>query len=124
MIQINILTLAKIEGDYYTKTLRDILTLPYLYYVTGVGSSYFWLYLDKYMEEGDVLEIVMIHNINRVDEIVEKMLEKPSSIHLNVGSLTYKNEYGTFQLHQKNWIEDAKHRKILTEHGVTTIRKY
>lgn len=76
------------------------------------------------MEVGDVLEIVMIHNINRIDKIVEKMLEKPSSIHLNVGSLTYKNEYGTFQLHRKNLIDDAKHRTILTEHGVTTIEKY
>lgn len=36
----------------------------HLYYATGVGNSYFWLYLDKYMEVGDVLEIVMIYNMN------------------------------------------------------------
>ena len=108
----------------YTQILRPILTLPYMYIVSGVGDDGFFLYLDKTMEVGDVLEIVTIHSINHIENSVAKMMRDPQTITINVGSLTYKNAYGEFQLHPKNWIDDLRHRTIVSEYVVTTIVKY
>lgn len=53
-----------------------------------------------------------------------RMLDHPEPIHINVGSLTYKNAFGTFKLNEKKWIDDLKHRTLVTDRGVTTIVKY
>ena len=58
-----------------------------------------------------------------VYEHVQKILENPESIKVNVGSLTY-NDLGYFRLNKKHWIDDLEHRVIYTERGITTIVKY
>lgn len=95
-----------------------------MYIVSGVGNDDFFLYLDKTMEVGYVLEIVTIHSINHIEKSVAKMMRDLQTITINVGSLTYKNAYGEIKLHPKNWIDDLRHRTIITEYGVTTIVKY
>ena len=108
----------------YAQILRPIITLPYMYIVSGVGNDDFFLYLDKTMEVGDVLEIVTIHSINHIEKSVAKMMRESQTITIIVGSLTYKNEYGKFKLPHNNWIDDLRHRTIVSEYGVTTIVKY
>ena len=110
--------------QWYAQILRQIITLPYLYKVSGIGNDDFFLYMDKTMEIGDVLEIVTIHSINHIEKIVAKMVHDPQPIIINVGSLTYKNAYGEFRLQKRNWIDDLRHRTIVTDYGVTTIVKY
>lgn len=112
------------QGEWEIEQLRKIITMPYIYYIGGLGSEYFWLYLEKYMEIGDVLEIISIYQQDETDIYVQKMLDNPEPIHINVGSLTYTNAYGTFQLNRKNWVDDLKHRTLVTDRGVTTIVKY
>ena len=103
--------------QWYAQMLRPIITLPYLYsFVSGISNDDFLLYVVKLMEEGDVLEIVTIHSINHIEKSVAKMVRDPQPITINVGSLTYKNVYGEFQLHKKNWINDLRHRTIVSEY--------
>ena len=104
--------------------LRPIITLPYVYQVSGIGNDEFFLYVKETMEVGDVLEIVTIHSINHIENIVAKMVRDPQPITINVGSLTYKNAYGEFMLDEKNWVGDLRHRTIASDYGVTTIVKY
>ena len=110
------------EGE--REALEKIFTMPYIYYVAGVGNSDFWLYIEKYIEVGDVLELVNIVQQDKAEQLVQGMLANPETIHINVGSLTYQDKYGTYQLQNKNWIEDLNHRTILSNFGVTTIVKY
>lgn len=112
------------QDEWEIEQLRKIVTMPYIYYIGGLGSEYFWLYLEKYMEVGDVLEIISIYQQDETDIYVQKMLDNPKPIHINVGSLTYTNAYGTFQLNRKKWVDDLKHRTLVTDRGVTTIVKY
>ncbi len=110
--------------QWYKQMLRPIITLPYLYsYISGISDD-FLLNVVKSMDVGDVLEIVSIHRINHIEKSVAKMVRDPQPITINVGSLTYKNAYGEFRLQKKNWIEDLRRRKIVSEYGVTTIVKY
>ena len=104
--------------------LRPIITLPYVYQVSGIGNDEFFLYVKETMEVGDVLEMVTIHSINHIEKIVDKMVNDPQPITINVGSLTYKNAYGEFRLEEKNWVDDLRHRTIASDYGVTTIVKY
>lgn len=110
------------EGE--RQALEKIMTMPYLYYIAGIGNADFWRYLDEHMEVGDVLEIVNIHIQHRALEIVEKMLEHPSPIFINIGSKTFQNATGTYQLSRKHWIEELTHRTLVTDFGMTTIVKY
>ncbi|MFZ0446519.1 MAG: hypothetical protein WAM95_18205 [Bacillus sp. (in: firmicutes)] len=112
------------QDEWEIEELRKITTMPYIYYVTGLGSEHFWLYVEKYMEVGDVLEVISIFQQDETDIYVQKMLDNPEPIDINVGSLTYKNAYGTFQLNPKKWVDDLKHRTLVAERGVTTIVKY
>ena len=112
------------QDEWEIEQLRKIVTMPYIYYIGGLGSEYFWLYLEKYMEVGDMLEIISIYQQDETDIYVQKMLDNPEPIHINVGSLTYTNAYGTFQLNRKKWVDDLKHRTLVTDRGVTTIVKY
>ena len=110
--------------EWYIKDVRRVLTLPYIYEVGGIDSYYFWVYIEKYMEIGDVIELLDIDHQDKVRKYVDKILANPQPIKINVGSLTYTNQFGTFQLQPKTWIEDLKHRTLYTLHGVTTIVKY
>jgi hypothetical protein len=57
-------------------------------------------------------------------EHVQKILENPELIKVNVGSLTYENDLGCFHLNKKDWIDDLKHRALYTNRGIMTIVKY
>lgn len=104
--------------------VKQAFTMPYIYDADGVGADYFWIYIKKYMEVGDVLEIISVPNQRYVYEHVRKILENPEHIIINVGSLTYENFLGCFQLNKRDWIEDLKHRTLYTDKGITTIVKY
>lgn len=113
-------------ADHDAQMLRPIITLPYLYSYVSDISNYddFLLYVVKSMEVGDVLEVVSIHSINHIENSVAKIVRDPKPITINVGSLTYKNVHGEFRLDEKNWIDDLRHRTIVSDYGVTTIVKY
>ena len=102
----------------------DSFTMPYIYNAGGVGDEYFWVYIKKYIEIEDVLEIISVSNQAYVYEHVQKILENPELIKVNVGSLTYENNLGCFQLNNKDWIDDLRHRVLYTNREITTIVKY
>ena len=52
------------------------------------------------------------------------MIANPEYIFINVGRLTYQDQYGTYQLNKKNWIDELNHRTLISNSGVTTIVKY
>ena len=106
------------------KGLKEAFNMPYIYDAGGIGDEYFWVYVKKYMEIGDVLEIISVPNQVYVFEHVQKVFQNPEPIKINVGSLTYENDLGCFRLNKKHWIDDLKHRVIYTERGITTIVKY
>lgn len=110
--------------EYWIKIVQPILTMPYIYEARGLGNQDFWTYLDKYMEEGDVLEIYTVPVQQWYKGSIQNVLENPKNITINIESHTYKNEYGTYILHAKNWLEELKHRTLVTEYGVTTILRY
>lgn len=112
------------DNDSDIDHLRKIITMPFIYHIGGLGSEHFWLYVEKYMEIGDVLEIIIIYQQSQTEKYVQRMLENPEPIHINVGKLTYTNRFGTYQLEAKNWVDDLKHRTLATYRGVTTIEKY
>lgn len=104
--------------------VEELFTLPYIYEISGAGNQLFLLYLEKYMEIGDVLEILSISNQHAFEYHQRRLIERPEPIVINVGSLTYQNIYGTYQLNPKKWVEELSRRNYLTEYGVTTIVKY
>lgn len=116
-------TISDVYEGWY-EDMAPLLTLPYLYEVRGLENDAFFMYLESEMEVGDTLELFYMHNQGWHAEYVKQALEKQESIFINVGSLTYENQYGTFQLSQKNWVQELRQRTIVTDRGVTTIVKY
>ena len=45
-------------GAWEEKGLKQAFNMPYIYDAGGVGDKYFWVYIKKYMEIGDVLKII------------------------------------------------------------------
>lgn len=76
------LSVSTEQDEWEIEQLRKIVTMPYIYYIYGLGSEYFWLYLEKYMEVGDVLEIISIYQQDETDKYVRKMLDNPEPIHM------------------------------------------
>ncbi|MFZ0443607.1 MAG: hypothetical protein WAM95_02940, partial [Bacillus sp. (in: firmicutes)] len=58
------------------------------------------------------------------EEYIQRVLENPEPITINIGSYTYQNQYGKYKLNPKKWVEELSHRTLLTERGVTTIVNY
>lgn len=110
--------------DTWYDVMQPLLTLPYLYEVRGLENDAFFMYLDSEMEVGDTLQLFYMHNQGWHENYVKRALEKQESIHINVGKLTYENEYGTFLFSKKNWINELRRRTLVTDRGVTTIVKY
>ena len=77
--------------EWEEEGLKQAFTMPYIYDAGGIGDEYFWVYLKKYMEIGDVLEIISVPNQAYVYDYVQEILEHPEPIKVNVGSLTYEN---------------------------------
>ncbi|MFC7685021.1 hypothetical protein [Ureibacillus sp. GCM10028918] len=108
----------------WREIVKPVLTMPYIYEVRGLGSYYFFLYLEKYMDVGDVIELYEIPVQNWYEKYIQTVLTKPEPITINVGNYTYQNQYGMYQLNPRSWLEELSHRTLLTEHGGTTIIKY
>lgn len=118
------LWVVEVEADGWGESMEGLFTLPYIYEISGADTQLFLLYLEKYMEVGDVMELVHFPNQHNFEYYESRLLEHPESIFIKVGSLTYQNKYGTYQLNSKNWVEELSHKNFLTEYGVTTIVKY
>ena len=110
--------------EWEEEGIKPAFAMPYIYHAGGVGNEHFWLYIEKYMEIGDTLEIMSVPNQRHMYEHVQKILKDPQTIRINVGSLTYENYMGCFQLRKKDWLDDLKHRTLYTNRGITTIVKY
>ncbi|OCA86909.1 MULTISPECIES: hypothetical protein [unclassified Bacillus (in: firmicutes)] len=112
------------EADkWWCDIVKPVLSMPYIYEV-GVLGNHFFVYLEKYMDIGDVIELYEIPVQQWYEEYIQRVLEVPEPIMINVGSYTYQNQYGLFRLNPKKWVEELSHRTLLTERGVTTIVKY
>ena len=111
-------------NEWEEKGLKLAFNMPYIYDTGGIGDEYFWVYIKNHMEIGDILEIISVPNQAYVYDHVQKILENPELIKINVGSLTYENDLGCFQLNNKDWIDDLRHRVLYTDRGITTIVKY
>ena len=113
------------EADHWWyEVVKPVLSMPYIYEVGGIGNHYFFAYLEKYMELGDVIELYEIPVQHWYERYIKRVLENPDAITINVGSYTYENRYGKYQLNPKKWKEELSHRTLLTERGVTTILYY
>jgi hypothetical protein len=106
---------------WWCDIVKPVLSMPYIYEVGGLGNHYFFVYLEKYMEVGDVIELYEIPVQHWHEEYIQRVLENPEPITINIGSYTYQNQYGKYQLNPKKWVEELSHRTLLTERGVTTI---
>jgi hypothetical protein len=118
------LWVSEVDADGWGKYVEALFTLPYIYEISGADDKLFLLYLEKYMEEGDVLELIHIPNQHAYEYYQRRIMENPEPILINVGSLTYRTKYGTYRLDPKKWGEELSHKNFLTEYGVTTIVKY
>ncbi len=110
--------------EWWREIVEPVLSMPFIYEVGGIGNYYFFLYLEKYMEVGDVIELFEIPVQHHYEKYIQRVLHEPEAITINVGSYTYQNQYGTYQLNPKTWVEELSHRVLLTERGKTTILKY
>ena len=118
------LGVSEVEDTGWEDETKRLFTLPYLYEIRGVYDSLFLLYLEKYMEVGDILELLYIPNQHDFATYERKIMEDPDPILINIGSLTYQNRYGTYQLHPEKWVEELRRKNFVTEFGITTIVKY
>lgn len=110
--------------NYWIKEIKGLFSLPYVYEAFGVGNRLFLTYIKKYMELGDLLEIYHVPNQHALEKYIHRMQENPEPIEVNVGSHTYRNIYGLYQLDSKKWSEELSHRNYISHHGITTFVKY
>ena len=54
------------------------------------------------MEIGDVIELYGIPVQHWHAKYIQRVIENPLSILINIGSYTYENQYGKFRLHRRN----------------------
>jgi hypothetical protein len=116
-------SVQEVDG-YWVKEVDRLFSLPYIYEANGVGNRLFLTYIEKYMEVGDVLEIYHVPNQHAFKEYKQRMEAHPEPIEVNVGSFTYQDSYGLYQLHSKKWLDELSHRDYLTHYGITTFVKY
>ena len=114
----------EVEAIEYVSLKRGRFTMPYLYTIEGADQWEFMIYLQRYMEEGDVLELLYIENQN--DSMHDHLPSVPllEPIEINIRQRTYQTIHGTFQLSANDWMQELYHRSYLTALGVTTIVKY
>lgn len=110
--------------NYYYEKVKHLFTMPYVYRVYGLYADTFYNYLQNHMELGDSLEIFEIPDPEKLDNLLQAIHQIPFAIQINLAELTYQNQYGTFSLHKKNWVDELKHRALMTLDGITFIRKY
>lgn len=114
----------EVETLEYVSLKRGRFTMPYLYTIEGADQWEFMIYLERYMEEGDVLELLYIENQNDSmhNHLPSALLLEP--IEINIRQRTYKTIHGTFLLTANDWMQELYHRSYLSAFGVTTIVKY
>lgn len=110
--------------NYYYEKVKHLFMMPYVYSVHGLYTDAFYNYLQNHMELGDSLEIFEIPDPEKLDNLLKTIHKTPFAIQINLIELTYQNQYGTFSLHKKNWVDELKHRALMTLDGITLIRKY
>ncbi|MCY1691682.1 hypothetical protein RIF24_05970 [Exiguobacterium acetylicum] len=88
----------EVELLEYVSLKRDRFTMPYLYTIEGADQWEFIVYLERYMEEGDVFELLYIENQN--DSMHDHLPSIPllETIEINIRQRTYRTIHGTFQL--------------------------
>lgn len=118
------LWVSEVEADGWGDLVKGLFTLPYIYEISGADNQLFLLYLEKYFEEGDVLELVHCPNQNVFERYQRRLVDAPEPIVINVGRYTFQNKYGTYQLNPQKWVEELSHKIFLTESSITTIVKY
>ena len=111
-------------AEYEYEKIRNLFTMPYLYSVFAIGIDGFYDYLQNQMELGDTIELFEIPDPEKFEELLNGIHLFPYAIEIDLPKLTYKNQYGTFLLNKKNWIEDLKHRALVVPDGITVIRNY
>lgn len=95
-----------------------------MYSVSGLYTDAFYNYLQNHMELGDSLETFEIPDPEKLDNLLKAIHHPPFAIQINLTELTYQNQYGTFSLDKKNWVDKLKHKTLKTLDGITLIRKY
>ncbi|GAB2552718.1 hypothetical protein [Gracilibacillus alcaliphilus] len=118
------LWVSEVDTYGWGKCVEGIFTLPYLYEISDANNRLFLLYLERYMEIGDVLELLHIPNQHDFSYYKKRLMGTPEPININVGSLTYQDKSGTYLLKANSWVEELSHKIYLSEHGLTTIVKY
>ena len=106
---------------FWAEETSGLFTMSYVYEAHGVGNSLFLMYLEKYMELGDVLEIYHVPNQHAFKEYRQKMDEDPQPIEMNVRSLTYRTVNGLYSFLPKTWVTELSHRNFVTPFGITTF---
>ena len=117
------LRFEQLENYYYEK-VKHLFTMPYVYSVYGLYTDAFYNYLQNHMELGDSVEIFEIPDPEKLDDLLKAINQNPFAIQINLAELTYQNQYGTFSLHKKNWVDELKRRRLITLDGITIIHKY
>ncbi|CAH2716718.1 hypothetical protein BACCIP111895_03906 [Neobacillus rhizosphaerae] len=110
--------------EYWKEKINGLFSLPYIYEAHGVGNKLFLTYIEKCMELGDVLEIYQVPNQHAFENYKQRMEEHSEPIEVNVGSYTYRDTYGLYQLNAKKWLEELSHRNYITYYGITKFVKY
>ena len=118
------LWVKEVDLEAWGELLEGLFTLPYMYEIVGAHDPSFPLYLEKYMEEGDILELIHCPSQNDFEYYRRKLEDKLEHIVINVGRFTFQNQHGTYQLNPKNWVEELSHKNYLTEYSITTVVKY
>ncbi|MGM9985971.1 MAG: hypothetical protein ACI35O_01965 [Bacillaceae bacterium] len=115
---------VEIDEEFWGEEIKGIFSMPYIYEAYGVGNVLFLKYIAKYMEIGAVIEIYAVPNQHDFARYKREMEKNQESILINIGSYTYQDIYGTYQLHPENWIEEIARRNYMTSHGVTKFVNY
>ena len=108
-----------ISGEAYKKELP--LSLPYVYEYGGDDPE-FIAFLDDFMELGDVVEFYLYEEGKRGRPLSVNLPEEARTI--NLLKKTYKNEYGEYQLDEKEWKEELARKTIASKRNITTFVKY
>lgn len=88
----------EVEPLEYVSLKQGRFTMSYLYTIDSADQWEFMIYLERYMEEGDVLELLYIENQNDSmhDHLPSAPLVEP--IDINIQQRTYQTIHGTFRL--------------------------
>lgn len=110
--------------EFWCKTIQPLFSMPYIYEAEGIGNRLFLLYLERYMEYGEVIEICHIPNQHAYLNYIDKFKENPTTIEVNTVRFTYRDASGCYQLNSRTWIEELSHRNYNSPHSVTRFVKF